>query len=101
MEPENIDAWINYSNFLFDNNSKLEALAEGKANKFNKNNFDLKLRLVAMKFQQDFTEAKLSLIEMQSLNKNTLNQLLEIYPQLLKDKSTNDFFEIYKDDSIK
>ena len=45
LEPENIDAWIDYSNFLFDNISKSEALAEvEKGIRFNKNNFDLKLR---------------------------------------------------------
>ena len=103
LEPENIDAWIDYSNFLFDNNSKSQALKEvEKGVNINKNNFDLKLRLVAMQISLGLImEAKLSLIEMQSLNKNTLNQLIKIYPELLKNQSINEFFEIYKDNSSK
>ena len=49
LDPKNIDAWIDYSNFLFDKTSKSTAINEvKKAIKANDNQVDLKLRRVAM-----------------------------------------------------
>ena len=103
LEPNNIDAWIDYSNFLYDNNSKSKALKEVKKGiENNKDDLDLKLRLVAMQISSGLIpDAKSSLSKMQHLDKNIFKKLIDIYPEVLKDKSMNQFFDFYNDNSSK
>ena len=103
LDPKNIDAWIDYSNFLFDNRSKSTAISEvKKAIKSNGNKEDLKLRLVAMQISTgNLSEAKSSLSEMQNSDKNTFKKLIDIYPEVLQVEEMNQFFQPYIDNPNK
>jgi tetratricopeptide (TPR) repeat protein len=103
LDPKNIDAWIDYSNFLFDNTSKSTAINEvKKAIKSNDNQVDLKLRLVAMQISTgNLSEAKSNLSEMQNSDQNIFKKLIDIYPEVLQVKEMNKFFQPYKDNPNK
>ena len=84
-------------------NSKSKALKEVKKGiENNKDDLDLKLRLVAMQISSGLIpDAKSSLSKMQHLDKNIFKKLIDIYPEVLKDKSMNQFFDFYNDNSSK
>ena len=88
---------------MYDNNSKSKALKEVKKGiENNKDDLDLKLRLVAMQISSGLIpDAKSSLSKMQHLDKNIFKKLIDIYPEVLKDKSMNQFFDFYNDNSSK
>ena len=81
LDPGNIDAWNDYSNFYLKTPPKLEQLKVERAIITNKGDQDLKLRLIAMQIASGkIADAKSSWLI--SKNENSSLKLFEIYPEI-------------------
>ena len=99
LDPNNIDAWIDYSDFLYENNALQKALKTIRSaiNNNSDENGDLHYRLIAMLIADNkLSEAKNKLHHLLQKDTKTVTRLYEIYPQAKEIKEIVDIIALYK-----
>ncbi len=99
LDPNNIDAWIDYSDFLYENNALKKALKTIRTaiNNNADENGDLHFRLIAMLIADNkLSEAKNKLHNLLQKDNKTVSRLYEIYPKANEIKEIVDIIALYK-----
>ena len=99
LEPKNVDAWLDYSNFLFENNSPKKALSTvRKAIQNNQDQTELNFKLIAFLIAENkINEATIKLHTILKKDNKVFKKLFEIYPEAKEIQEIVDIIALYKD----
>ena len=99
LEPKNVDAWLDYSNFLFENNSPKKALSTvRKAIQNNQDETELNFKLIAFLIAENkINEATIKLHTILKKDNKVFKKLFEIYPEAKEIQEIVDIIALYKD----